>query len=88
MPLKPFSEFLKEDSPNATTTKASVMSTIVSNFQRFANSADSDNGALIMLTAALAMLNASDSSYALQSAKRLSQMAATRAGKSKSPDKK
>lgn len=85
--MKTFLEYIKEAEEfptNKTNAKASVVNTIVSNFQRFTNSADEkDNGALLMLTAALAVLNVSDSSQAVQAAKRLSQMAATRAGKAK-----
>ena len=84
--MKTFLEYVEsEDKPaSKTNAKANIINTIVSNFQRFSNSADEkDNGALLMLTAALAVLNVSDSSQAIQAAKRLAQMAAQRAGKVK-----
>ena len=78
--MKKFSSFLKEDE-QTTNAKLSVINTLLSNFQKFANSSkENDIAALTMLTAAVSLLNTSDSPQAIQAAKRLAQMASQRAG--------
>lgn len=80
MPIKNFSEF--DNKENKKESKESVINGIISNFQKFVNSTnENDNGAMIMLTAALAVLNVSTSPQAVQAARRLSQMAIQRASK-------
>ena len=81
--MKGFKTFLNEEDKTKN-AKQSVVNTIVSNFQRFANSSkEGDVAALTMLTAAISILGTSDSPQAVQAARRLAQMAAQRAGRSK-----
>lgn len=83
--MKKFNEFILEekDDDTASDTKKGVVNFIVSNFYRFINSPDeSDNKSLIMLVAALTILNA-DQPNATQVARRLAQMALVRSGRKK-----
>lgn len=78
--MRSFREFITEDEVQDG-AKMSVVNTLLSNFQRFANSSkEGDIAALTMLSAAVSILNTSDSPQAIQAAKRLAQMAAQRAG--------
>lgn len=81
--MRRFSEFISEEEQvgSNNSAKISVLNTLISNFQKFANSSkEGDVAALTMLTAAVSILNI-DSPQSLQAAKRLAQMAAQRAGK-------
>lgn len=83
--MKKFNEFVVEEKDDdvASDTKKGVVNFIVSNFYRFVSSPDeSDNKSLLMLVAALAVLNA-DQPNATQVARRLAQMALTRSGRKK-----
>ena len=74
---------LKEFVENQQSGKNAVVNNIVSNFQRFAQNADSkDNGALLLLVASLGLIN-TNTPQAISAAKRLSQMAVQRAGRAK-----
>ena len=82
-----FEDFLIEDDDTDTTsdTKRATVNLIASNFFRFINSPDdSDNKAMLMLIAALSILNLNDDNInAEQIARRLAQSALVRAGKKK-----
>ena len=83
--MKKFYKFVQEDKDDDATddTKKAVVNFIVSNFYRFVNSPDeSDNKSLLMLVAALTVLNA-DQPNATQVARRLAQMALVRSGRKK-----
>lgn len=83
--MKKFNDFIieeKDDDTQADTQKA-VVNFITSNFYRFINSPDeSDNKSLLMLVAALSVLNTNQPN-ATQVARRLAQMALTRSGRKK-----
>jgi hypothetical protein len=83
--MKKFNDFIieeKDDDTQADTQKA-VVNFITSNFYRFINSPDeSDNKSLLMLVAALSVLNTNQSN-AVQVARRLAQMALVRSGRKK-----
>jgi hypothetical protein len=83
--MKNFAEYIveaPEDDTQADTRKA-VVNFITSNFYRFINSPDeSDNKSLLMLVAALSVLNTGQPN-AEQVARRLAQMALVRSGKKK-----
>ena len=82
-----FEDFLIEDDDTDTTsdTKRATVNLIASNFFRFINSPDdSDNKAMLMLIAALSILNLNDDNINVeQIARRLAQSALVRAGKKK-----
>lgn len=83
--MKKFNEFLNEEKDDDTIsdTKKGVVNFIVSNFYRFVNSPEeSDNKSLIMLVAALTILNA-DQPNATQIARRLAQVALVRSSRKK-----
>ncbi len=83
--MKKFVDFHEEkDDDTQADTKKGVLNFIVSNFYRFINSPDeNDNKSLLMLVAALTMLNNSDQPNSVQTARRLAQMALVRSGKKK-----
>jgi len=65
-------------------TKKAVVNFVASNLQRFINTEDSDSKSMLMLIAALAMLNTSEENpTAIQTARRLANAALTRVGKKK-----
>lgn len=76
-------EPVKDDDVAADTKKA-VLNLVTSNLYRFVNASDdSDNKGLLMLIAALAVLNNTDHPNSVQVARRLAQMALARSGKKK-----
>jgi hypothetical protein len=85
--MKPFSNFIDEEikDTGVADTKKSVTSFIASNLQRFANSSEeTDIKAILMLVAALSLLDASDDNpTALQTARRLATMALVKSTKKK-----
>lgn len=83
--MKKFNNFIAEEKDDDVTadTKKAVVNFITSNFYRFINSSDeSDNKSLLMLVAALSVLN-TDQPNSVQVARRLAQMALVRSGKKK-----
>lgn len=82
-----FEDYLLEDDDADTTndTKRATINMIASNFFRFINSPDeSDNKAMLMLIAALSILNLGDDNInAEQIARRLVQSALVRSGRKK-----
>ena len=81
--MKKFNNFIAEEKDDDVTadTKKAVVNFITSNFYRFINSSDeSDNKSLLMLVAALSVLN-TDQPNSVQVARRLAQMALVRSGK-------
>ena len=87
--MKKLSTFITEDadelpdiaSSSSADAKKGTINFIVSNFYRFVNSSDvQDNKSLLMLIAALSVLNTSSDSTAIQAARRLTQMALVRRG--------
>lgn len=82
-----FEDYLLEDDDTDTTsdTKRATINMIASNFFRFINSPDeSDNKAMLMLIAALSILNLGDDNInAEQIARRLVQSALVRSGRKK-----
>lgn len=82
-----FEDYLLEDDDADTTndTKRATINMIASNFFRFINSPDeSDNKAMLMLIAALSILNLGDDDInAEQIARRLVQSALVRSGRKK-----
>lgn len=81
--MKKFNDFIIEEKDDDVTadTKKGVVNFITSNFYRFINSPDEgDNKALLMLVAALSVLN-TDQPNSVQVARRLAQMALVRSGK-------
>lgn len=82
--MKKFVDFIAEDEKVIDNNKQSVINNILSNFQRFINSADeNDVASITMLSAAISLVSNNDSPQAIQSAKRLAQMALQRAGRRK-----
>lgn len=81
--MENFDNFIVEDDDStASDVKKNTVNFIVSNFYRFINSGnEGDDRALLMLVAALSVLNTSDDSQAVQAARRLTQMALVRRGK-------
>lgn len=81
--MKKFNDFIVEEKDDDVTadTKKGVVNFITSNFYRFINSTEEgDNKALLMLVAALSVLN-TDQPNSVQVARRLAQMALVRSGK-------
>lgn len=85
--MKTLKDFINEapEDTNPIDTKKSVVSFIASNFYRFINSTDeNDTKSLMMLVAALSVLNSGvDQQSAIQVARRLAQAALQRSGKKK-----
>ena len=85
--MKTFNDFIDEEVKDTSVadTKKSVTSFIASNLQRFAGSTDeTDTKAMLMLVAALSLLDASDDNpTALQTARRLATMALVKSTKKK-----
>jgi len=76
-----------DDNNDVGDDRKAIVNFITSNFYRFINSTDeNDNKSLLMLVAALSVLNVSDQPNAVQIARRLATMALMRSGRRK--DKK
>jgi GH24 family phage-related lysozyme (muramidase) len=70
------------DDDTSLDTRRGIINFITSNFYRFINQPDAgDNKSLLMLIAALSVLNTSNEDQATQAARRLAQMALVRSGK-------
>ena len=83
--MKNFNKFIVEEKDDelSTDTKKTVINFITANLYRFINSPEEkDTKSLLMLIAALSVLN-TDQPEALQTARRIAQMALVRAGKKK-----
>ena len=101
--MKSFNDFLAEvleeamtvtDEPAIDTTdtladtKKNVLNFLTSNLYRFINEPETrDNKGLLMIIAALTVLNTSDTLVAIQTARRLGQMALVRGGKQRAKSK-
>lgn len=100
--MKSFNEFLADvldeatvvsddgidASDTAADTKKNVLVFLTSNLYRFINEPDErDNKGLLMIIAALTVLNTSDNLVAIQTARRLGQMALVRTGKKRAKAK-
>lgn len=99
--MKSFNEFLADvldeavvsddgidASDTAADTKKNVLAFLTSNLYRFINEPDErDNKGLLMIIAALTVLNTSDNLVAIQTARRLGQMALVRTGKKRAKAK-
>ncbi len=83
--MKRFSEFiLEEDEGDDDNGKRALISVINSNFQRLINQPDAgDNRGLLILIAALGVLNSSDDPQSLATAKRLTTLALSKKAKKK-----
>jgi len=74
----------ERDDDTSADTKRAVLSLIASNLYRFGGSTDdTDTKGLLMLVAALSILNLEDQPNAVQVARRLSQLALVRLGRTK-----
>jgi len=70
--MKRFKDFIiEEDDDTSLETKNALVSFITSNLYRYINSDATDNKPLLMLIAALSVLNTSNSTTALNTARRL-----------------
>lgn len=84
--MKTIQDLIEEkDDSQSTDTRQNTLNFIASNFYRFTNAPDeSDSKSLLMLIAALSVLNMGDDNpNAVQVAKRLAQLALVRSGKKK-----
>jgi hypothetical protein len=79
--MKKFSEF-NEEAPDEDNTKKSVLNLIATSLNRQASSSDKDTRSILMLIAALGMLNAKDDTgLSLSTARRLASGSGTKSNK-------
>lgn len=69
--MKKFEDFIVEAEEEDLSTKKALVNFIASNLYRFANKPEGDTKGLMLLVAALGVLNTSDEAQAINTARRL-----------------
>ena len=73
-----------QDINPSATDRSGIVNTIIANFYRTINTGNGDNKQLLLLIAALSVLNTStNSAQAISAARRLAQLAMSRGGRNK-----